>query len=70
MDLAKLPPHARGAARPTLVDLTVRSAPTALLVWLERRRAPLGERLAERAWREGVRRWQRGRRAHDHFVPF
>lgn len=53
-----------------LLDMTVRAAPTPLLVWLERRRAPLGQRLADRAWREGVRRWRSGRRAHDHFVPF
>lgn len=53
-----------------LLVLTVRVAPTPLLVWLERRRAPLGERLADVAWREGVRRWRGGRRGHDHFVPF
>ncbi len=53
-----------------LLDLTVRAAPTPLLVWLERRRAPLGQRLADLAWREGVRRWRSGRRTHDHFVPF
>ena len=54
----------------TLADLTVRAAPTRLLVWLERPRAPLGDRLAKLAWREGMRRWHNGRRAHDHFVPF
>jgi hypothetical protein len=61
--------HRYGASRWTLLDITMRAAPTALLVWLERRRAPLGERLPDQAWREGVRRWRSGRRSHDHFVP-
>ena len=69
MDFAKHPTE-RHRARRTLPELVVRAAPTGLLVWLARRRALLGERLADRAWREGVRRWHTGRRAHSHFVPF
>jgi len=53
------------SARPTL-----RALPTRLLVWLERRRAPLGERVADIASREGIRRWRSGRRVHGHFIPF
>ena len=53
-----------------LIAVTVRALPTWLLVWLERRRAPLGERVADIAWHEGARRWRTGRRAHDHFIPF
>jgi hypothetical protein len=49
--------------------LTVRALPTSLLVRLECR-APLGERVADVAWREGTRRWKSGRRVHDHFIPF
>jgi hypothetical protein len=49
-----------------LIAATVRALPTWLLLWLERRRPPLGERLADLA----CRRWRTGRRAHDHFIPF
>ena len=50
-----------------LIGLTSRALPTRLL---ERRRAALGERVADVAWREGLRRWKSGRRARDHFVAF
>jgi hypothetical protein len=53
-----------------LVRLALRLAPTRLLAWLDRRRAPLGERIATLAWREGTRRWKHGRTAHDQFIPF
>jgi hypothetical protein len=53
-----------------LGDLTVRAAPTWLLAWLERRRAPLGERIAHVAWREGMRGWHSGRRVHDQLIQF
>jgi hypothetical protein len=52
------------------MQLIFRALPSRLLVWLERRRAPLGERVATLAWHEGTRRWRNGRRRHDHFVPF
>jgi hypothetical protein len=54
----------------TLIEVTLRALPTRLLVWLERRRAPLGERTADIARREGTRRPRSGRRVHDHFIPF
>jgi hypothetical protein len=53
-----------------LVRLALRVAPTRLLAWLDRRRAPLGERIATLAWREGSRRRKHGRTAHDQFIPF
>ena len=39
-----------------LIALTLRALPTRLPVWLERRRAPIGEHVAEVASREGIRR--------------
>lgn len=54
-----------------LTALTLRPLPTRLLVWLGRRRAPLGECVADDArWREGIRRCRSGRPVHDHFIPF
>ena len=53
-----------------LFALALRATPTRLLAWLDRRRAPLGDRAAELAWRGGLRRWHQGRRGHDHFIPF
>lgn len=52
------------------VRLALRFAPERLLAWLDRRRAPLGERVATLAWREGTRRWKQGGSAHDQFIPF
>lgn len=53
-----------------LVRLALRLAPAGVLAWLDRRRAPLGERVAALAWREGTRRWKQGRTVHDEFIPF
>lgn len=53
-----------------LAALALRALPSAAVAWLERRRAPLGERVAVLAAREGLRRWRRGRRVHDQFIPF
>lgn len=52
------------------MELTLRALPAALLGWLQCRRAPLGERLATLAWREGMRRWRAGRDVGDQFIPF
>jgi hypothetical protein len=53
-----------------LIALTLRPLPNRLLVWLGRRRAPLGECVADAAWREEIRRCRSGRPVHDHFIPF
>jgi Sigma-70 region 2 len=41
-----------------LIALTLHPLPNRLLVWLGRRRAPLGECVADDAWREEIRRCQ------------
>jgi hypothetical protein len=53
-----------------LVRLCLRLAPARVLAWLDRRGAPLGERVAALARREGTRRWMQGRSVHDQFIPF
>jgi hypothetical protein len=52
-----------------LVRLALRLAPGRVLAWLDRRRAPLGERVAALAWREGPSRSKQGRTPHDQFSP-
>jgi hypothetical protein len=63
-------PKRRADAMEFVVGLTLRVAPDGLLVWLDRRRAPLGKRVGALAWREGMRRWRSGRRTRDEFIPF
>ena len=53
-----------------LVRLALQLAPARVLAGLDRRRAPLGERVATLAWREATRGWKQRGTVHDQFLPF